>query len=203
MVLGGVWVIQTTDATAQSKTKTLPKDGNMAHSAHGTFIALPLGLLLAGCAGGEKSEVRTSIADREAARSTRSHVSRPGATPAPRSDQILGYRIAPESRYDVTLDEMRGHLQNNSAVFVDARSPAAFARGHVRGAVNLPAGQMEAYFGPFSQSVTPDQLIILYCGGAHCGASDMVYEYLASRGYTNMRIFRPGWDTLSTAGDLR
>jgi hypothetical protein len=31
----------------------------------------------------------------------------------------------------------------------------------------------------------------------------MVYEYLASQGFTNMRVFKPGWAAIALAKDLR
>ena len=168
------------------------------------------GLLLGGCASDHQAPSATQTAYVSPDRSDRMVAQGPGrganpVEPAPttRPDQMLGYTIAPESRYDVTLDDIRGYVQNNAAVIVDARSPAAFGRGHLRGAINLPAGQTDAYFQPFSQSVSPDQLIILYCKGPHCDSADMVYEYLAARGYHNMRVFRPGWETLNSAADLR
>jgi len=175
------------------------------------LAALPVGLLLAGCAN-DHPETRPAQTAYTPARSpsrivgesTGPHVMAQGETPpATQPDQMLGYTIAPQPRYDVTLDEIRSGVQSNSAVIVDARGPAAFKRGHVRSAINLPAGQTEAYFQQFSQQVSPGQLIILYCNGPHCDSADMVYEFLAARGYSNMRVFRPGWETLSTASDLR
>jgi len=31
----------------------------------------------------------------------------------------------------------------------------------------------------------------------------MVYEYLVLRGFTNMRVFKPGWEELASASDIR
>jgi hypothetical protein len=31
----------------------------------------------------------------------------------------------------------------------------------------------------------------------------MVYEYLVPQGFTNMRVFKPGWEVLASIGDLR
>ena len=107
--------------------------------------------------------------------------------------------MPPETRYDVTLDEIRELVRNGDAVIIDARWPADFARGHVRGAFNMPAGGEEAYMLQIGKSVTPNKLIIIYCNGPRCRSSDMVYAYLAPRGYTNMRVFKPGWDAMASA----
>lgn len=180
------------------------------------LVALPLGLLMAGCTGSHSSEGRAAQAtrsrtaeghagatDRVTTDDTKSRVADRQAGPTTRPDQVLGYAIAPESRYDVSLDEIRAFAFNNAAVMIDARSPAAFARGRVRGAFNLPAGQLESYFTEINKSVPRDRLIIIYCNNLNCGSADMVYEYLAARGYSNMRVFKPGWTELSKANDLR
>jgi rhodanese-related sulfurtransferase len=88
-------------------------------------------------------------------------------------------------------------------VIIDARGPADFALGHIRGALNMPAGQKEAYMAQISQSVAPDQFIVIYCNGPHCGSGDMVYDYLVPQGFSNMRVFKPGWEALASAKDLR
>ncbi len=165
----------------------------MARIAVCAMTVLPMGLLLAGCAGGHESATRTGP----------NRVARRDTAPTTRPGQLLGYTIGPDQRYDVDLDEIRERVQNHRGVIVDARSPASFKRGHVRGAVNLPAGELDTHFGQFSQSVGLDESIILYCSGPDCNSADMVFEYLVSKGYSDMRVFRPGWETLSEVSDLR
>jgi len=67
----------------------------------------------------------------------------------------------------------------------------------------MPAGRIEAYMGQLTQSVAPGEFIIIYCNGPHCDSSDRVYEYLVPQGYTNMRVFKPGWAEIASASDLR
>ena len=54
-------------------------------------------------------------------------------------------------------------------VLLDVRSPAEFAEGHVRGAINLPHGKIIAS----KMARWPaDTLFVTYCSGPHCnGAS--------------------------------
>lgn len=119
------------------------------------------------------------------------------------SGVLIGYVRPTESRYDITLSEIRGYVRDNTAVFIDARGPVDFAFGHVRGALNMPAGLKEAYKSRILESVSPDQFIVIYCNGPYCDSGNTVYEYLASQGFSNMRIFKPGWRTLSSEMDLR
>ena len=53
-------------------------------------------------------------------------------------------------------------------VVVDARTPEAYAAGHVPGAINLPYRRMDAE----TTAVLPRQRrIVVYCDGAGCNAS--------------------------------
>jgi ArsR family transcriptional regulator len=110
----------------------------------------------------------------------------------------------PEPSYPkVDIKEFRTHFQNKSAVIVDARSTKSYAQGHVRGAINVPAGEKEQYTDQYLRHLDPSQLIIIYCSSPTCSASDVVYEYLTTQGFSNMRLFGPGWQKLASARDLR
>lgn len=103
---------------------------------------------------------------------------------------------------NISIDEFRDHIRNNSAVIVDAREAKQFTRGHVQGAVNIPAGDEGAYIARFRKDVEPNDLIIVYCGGPECPASENVARYLSAQGFTNIRVYKPGWQELSKI-DLR
>ena len=111
---------------------------------------------------------------------------------------------SPDPAHDITLDDVQQHVRNGSAIIIDARGPQRFAEGHVRGAINIPAGEhMEAYRQQYLQDVDPQQLVIIYCSSPTCHASDMVYEYLIGFGFTNMRVFSDGWVALASDNGLR
>src|SRR5438105_2972493 len=55
------------------------------------------------------------------------------------------------SGHEMTLDEFRNHMRNQAVVIVDARSPQSFRRGHARGALNVPAGDHNAFRRTFSK----------------------------------------------------
>jgi rhodanese-related sulfurtransferase len=112
----------------------------------------------------------------------------------------------PGAQHDITLDQIRTYVRDETAMLMDVRSPEDFARGHVRRAVNLPAGsekQMDGYLALIRPSIASDQLIILYCYGPKCGSGDMVSEYLADQGFTDLHVYSPGWPTLASAKDLQ
>ena len=177
----------------------------MTHAIRQVLVVLPLGLILSGCAGPQASDPFVGQASWPSARTASDAmvVDRSGSG----SDEALASRSsepsAADSQHYITLEQFGQYVQHNSAVVIDARSPEAFARGHVRGALNLPAAQVEANMAPTLDNVASSQLIIVYCSSSSCGASDMVAEYLAAHGYTNVRVFKPGWVMLASAGNLR
>ena len=53
-------------------------------------------------------------------------------------------------------------------VLVDVRSPEAYARGHVPGAINIPHGKIiESRLAQYA----PDQIFVVYCAGPHCNGA--------------------------------
>jgi rhodanese-related sulfurtransferase len=53
-------------------------------------------------------------------------------------------------------------------VLLDVRSPAMFAKGHVKGAISLPHGKIT----PVKMQAWPvDTLFVTYCAGPHCNGA--------------------------------
>jgi rhodanese-related sulfurtransferase len=96
---------------------------------------------------------------------------------------------------DVHADLERGE---SGFVVLDARSPEAFARGHVPGAVNLPHRKIGAETTAF---LGRDVAIVTYCDGTHCNASTKAALKLAELGFAVKEMIggmdgwiRDGWD---------
>lgn len=65
-------------------------------------------------------------------------------------------------------------------VLLDVRAGAAFAAGHVPGAVNLPHRQIsEATLA----TLPPNRLLVVYCAGPHCNGADQAALKIARLGY--------------------
>jgi len=58
---------------------------------------------------------------------------------------------------------------NPGFVLLDVRSPDLFARGHVRGAFNLPHGKIIA--SKLAQWPEDTTLFVTYCAGPHCNGA--------------------------------
>lgn len=176
-------------------------------------------LLVAGCSSSTKSTVRTSSSAPRSVRTSETYasaepISRPldeqelaVSEPRPLAERVelASVRTAPSATAAhprIGFEEFSQQVENKSALIIDARAPDKFAQGHVRGAINIPTSQKEAYTEQFLRGVDPNQPIFIYCGSESCPASDNLYEYLLTQGFTNMRVFKPGWAVLGSAKHL-
>jgi len=104
----------------------------------------------------------------------------------------------------VQSEAVLDHLAHGTALFVDARAPEEYAAGHLRGAINLPSSEIFASIDRVTSLVSPDQLIIVYCGGSGCEAGHNVADALRRDfGYTNVAIYAKGWEEIETSEQLR
>ncbi|MEO3778476.1 metalloregulator ArsR/SmtB family transcription factor [Micromonospora sp. B11E3] len=85
----------------------------------------------------------------------------------------------PDEMMPVTVDQLRTRLDDPGVVVVDVRPAREYARGHIPGAVNLPAQELEARFDDIPRNVE----IIAYCQGPYCVLSPDVVRLLRDRGY--------------------
>jgi rhodanese-related sulfurtransferase len=92
------------------------------------------------------------------------------------------------------------YLEDPAAIFVDTRKPEHFTEGHVKGAVSLPARDVEERF-PLVQPLLPEEsLLVLYCYGPECEDAERVAEFIAPMGYRKMTIMSPGFPGWEKAG---
>ena len=78
---------------------------------------------------------------------------------------------------DVHADLERGET---GFIVLDARSPEAYAAGHVPGAVSLPHRRMEA---STVAALPKDKVIVTYCDGIGCNASTKAAFKLTALGF--------------------
>ncbi len=71
------------------------------------------------------------------------------------------------------------HASQGGFVLLDVRGPNAFARAHIPGATNLPAGQIDA--GRVA-AWPDDTLFVVYCAGPHCNGADRAALRLSELG---------------------
>jgi rhodanese-related sulfurtransferase len=69
---------------------------------------------------------------------------------------------------------------NPDFILVDVRGPAAFANGHLQGAINIPHGTMTA---SRMAELPTDNLFVVYCAGPHCNGANKAALRLARLGF--------------------
>lgn len=108
------------------------------------------------------------------------------------------------SEVAVTLDELRRHYAEGKAVFIDVRRPDLYRAGHLATAINIPARERQQYRGTIMNMIPPESVVVLYCEGRECEASNEVFRFLREMDFNkkHLKIFTPGWETLAREGGL-
>lgn len=93
----------------------------------------------------------------------------------------------------VNLDTVRILLQDKRFLFLDARPANAYVRGRIPGAVNFPEEEFDARIKAFKDTVGLDRLLVTYCDGVECQASELLSKELQKAGYKYIHWFHGGW----------
>jgi rhodanese-related sulfurtransferase len=100
----------------------------------------------------------------------------PAANPKSAQEHFEGLLSFETDCWDVHAAMTGGH---SDFVLLDVRGPAAYAAGHVPGAINLPHGRItERNLAEFP----PETLFVTYCNGPHCNGADRGAARLARLG---------------------
>jgi len=100
----------------------------------------------------------------------------------------------------VSLEEARSLCREKGAVFLDARSPEEYGRGHIRCAQNVPWKSFDAYIDRVWGRFPDDAWIVTYCDGEQCSLSEDLAQELIAMGYRNVRVLLHGWTRWLKAG---
>jgi rhodanese-related sulfurtransferase len=98
------------------------------------------------------------------------------------------------------LTQVKDFFDRHEATLVDARESLAYGRGHVAGAVSLPAGEVESGLGRFRHEVPLTALVVVYCNGFGCHDSMTVGARLLKAGYRSVFVFEGGFPEWEAAG---
>ena len=101
---------------------------------------------------------------------------------------------------EVSTEQLRGILNDRSAVVLDARPFREFAISHIPGALNVaakPGVPMSSYVSDVAEigrlvEGNKATALVLYCNGPYCGKSKRLAEELLAAGYTNVRRYQLG-----------
>ena len=85
-----------------------------------------------------------------------------------------------ESRLEWEIDAADLFTNRDAYVVIDARTPEAFAQGHVPGALNLPHRTIT---GETTAMLAKDAVLVTYCDGIGCNASTKAAVKLSRLGF--------------------
>jgi rhodanese-related sulfurtransferase len=100
----------------------------------------------------------------------------------------------------VSLEEAERLCLDKDAVFLDARSPEEYARGHISCAINVPWQGFEAYMDRVWGVIPEDAWIVTYCDGETCSLSEDLARELIAMGYKQVKVLLNGWTRWTEAG---
>jgi rhodanese-related sulfurtransferase len=84
-------------------------------------------------------------------------------------------------------------------LWVDARTPEVFDRGHIPGARNLAPGTWDSQIELVLQAWKPGLRVVVYCDGHGCAASNEVAARLRSElDFKSVYVLTGGWDAWRT-----
>ena len=112
------------------------------------------------------------------------------ATPG---EGFSGVIEAPDEFKKISIESAAAKFHSPNVLFADARTAVDFARGHIRGAVNLPPAQMDTWAEEMIAEVAPDVELITYCDGEQCPLARELAEQLTLLGFETVYVLEDGW----------
>lgn len=106
----------------------------------------------------------------------------------------------------ITLAEAADLFVGEQAVFIDSRTRADFASGHIPGALSLPldeikgAANVRQKLNQAPVSLPPETTLVIYCEGEDCQTSIALAKLIHGQGFRDIRILMGGWAEWSAAG---
>jgi rhodanese-related sulfurtransferase len=93
----------------------------------------------------------------------------------------------------IPFEEAKEKLFAGSAVFLDARPPELYQKGHILGAHNLPLTEFDRLADKVFMDFPEDTLFVTYCDGDDCSLSGHLALKLKEIGFENVRVLHDGW----------
>lgn len=106
----------------------------------------------------------------------------------------------------LTLEQTRLLWEGGMAQFIDARHRDEFVAGHIPRSILLDPDEMYAGRMPDELGfVDQAGIVVIYCGGGECDASENAGRFLQQMGFTQLHIFKdgfPAWDGAGMSVDV-
>ncbi len=99
----------------------------------------------------------------------------------------------------IGLERMR-EIVRSGAIVIDARTAGEYEEGHIPSAILVDYYEMGRYLDVVLPRISPEQEITVYCAGPDCEDSELLARELYTMGYTNLRVFKGGYEEWIAAG---
>jgi len=93
---------------------------------------------------------------------------------------------------EISVDEAVQRFKAGKTLFTDSRSSDDYAAGHIKGAVNLPDHEFDAFIDKFLSETEPETEIVTYCDGQNCSLCEDLAEKLFSAGFEHIFYIKNG-----------
>ena len=132
-----------------------------------------------------------------------------GGTPAPEETPVEGVPEETEATAEepewpkapeVNLDEARQAFEEKSALFLDARPPEDYAKGHLPGALVFFNEEFEEYYLLLEDQIKAADRVITYCDGIECGRAPEIAGRLLELVEVPVFCFTAGYPAWTEAG---
>ena len=100
----------------------------------------------------------------------------------------------------ISPEEARRLLDDESVIFLDARSPEEYAEGHIRGALSLPLEAFEESYMDVAEEIESATSAVVYCEGMECADSVQTAERLLEAFSGKVYVLELGWRAWLEAG---
>jgi len=106
----------------------------------------------------------------------------------------------PKRDLSESLKEIHALFESGDCIFIDARMPDDYAKGHIPNAVPLPLELFNEVWPQVAHRIGRDRILITYCDGKDCNSSEALADKLRELGFTSVRSFVGGWNAWRRAG---
>lgn len=101
---------------------------------------------------------------------------------------------------EISLDDAWSLYRQKEAVFLDARGPDTFWKGHIPGALNIPPPDAENWVDDIRAFENNGKTIISYCDGVACPLGEELALNLREKGVQSVKVLINGWSRWRAAG---
>ena len=101
---------------------------------------------------------------------------------------------------EMTCEDLREAWASGLVTIIDARPIDQYREAHIPGAYSLPYEDFNTRWPVLSTMILPQEVIVVYCDGGDCHASDSLASLLLEMGYENTLVYRLGFESWRAKG---